>query len=878
MRAVFRRSATALLLTSTALAGVALSGTSALAQDAPPATEEAQPAPDTSGYGDIVVTAQKRSESLQSVPISITALGEQKLKDLRVTSFRDYAAQLPSVTFQPSANAGGNPGVQVIYMRGVAAGGEGNHSGVLPAVGVYLDEQPVTTVGGNLDVHIYDIARIESLAGPQGTLYGASSEAGTIRIITNKPELGVWKGSVDGEVNTVHSGGVGGNINGMINAPIASNVALRVVGWYQRDAGYIDNVAGSRTFCGSKTLDADGNVNGCVKDGITVNNDAYVKKNYNTAQVYGERAALKVELDDNWTITPQVMGQKTTSKGFFSYDPSLGDLKVQHFLPEYRSDRFIQAALTIEGKLSNWDVTYAGAYMDRKDTQSSDYTDYAEAYDRLYATVGGIANYFYFSDANGNGISSQQQVIGTDHFTKMSHELRVASPSSEPVRLVAGIFYQRQTNEIHQDYKVAGLAPSLSVNGLPGTLWLTQQYRVDKDYAMFGEASWDIVPTVTLTAGVRGYMYDNSLVGFFGFGRDPAFVQGADNAGPPNAAYSTQTGVAGCFTDTGERLRAAQLAGTDHPTLLPPVIAGSPCTNLGVYAAGQGVQPVKASGDGVTYKFNATWKPQPGLLLYGTVSKGFRPGGINRRNDVAAYQPDTLQNYELGWKTTWLGGLLRINGAIYQQDWKHFQYAFLGANSFTEIHNGPSARIRGAELDAAINAGPLNFSISGAYTDAKTRQNLCLFDDPSLTCQPDDTNPTNMVSAPKGTRLPITPKWKLAGTARYTVPVGAASIYGQVNATYQSSAASDIRQAVYETFTGAIISPADQIGRLPGFATVNLALGSHWDRFRVEGFVSNVFDKRGQLARLIECGSCGQRPYIVPTTPRTIGLRVGADF
>jgi len=141
-------------------------------------------------------------------------------------------------------------------MRGVATGGDGNHSGALPSVGVYLDEQPVTTIGGALDVHIYDIARIESLAGPQGTLYGASSEAGTIRIITNKPDLNATYGRVDGELNTVDHGGIGGKLEGMINVPLASRIAFRGVAFYQKDAGYIDNVPGSRTYCGTPTFDS----------------------------------------------------------------------------------------------------------------------------------------------------------------------------------------------------------------------------------------------------------------------------------------------------------------------------------------------------------------------------------------------------------------------------------------------------------------------------------------------------------------------------------------------------------------------------------------------------------------------------------------------
>jgi outer membrane receptor protein involved in Fe transport len=862
MRAGFRRPATALLLST------ALATTPVLAQGQAATVEQAQPAPDTSGYGEIIVTAQKRSENIQHVPISITAIGEQKLKDLNLTDFKQYVQQLPSVTFQPSANTGGNPGQSVIYMRGIAAGGEGNHSGPLPAVGVYLDEQPVTTVGGNLDVHIYDIARIEALAGPQGTLYGASSEAGTVRIITNQPKLGVFEGSVDGEINTVAHGDVGGQINGMVNVPLNEHMALRVVGWYQHDAGYIDNVPGCRSFLPEESATSCISQNG----GIVVDNAKFVKNNYNDTEIYGGRAALKIDLDGNWTVTPQIMGQETLSHGSYGYDPLVGDLEVQHFLPEYREDHFIQAALTIEGKLGNWDVTYAGAYLDRRDHQSSDYTDYAEAYDHvLYHDVGGIAGYFYFHDAAGNAIPALQQVVNTDHFKKLSQELRVASPTGDRLRLVAGAFFQRQSNEIHQDYEVANLAADVSVNGMPGTLWLTQQYRVDRDYAMFGEASWDIVPTVTITGGVRGYMYDNSLVGFFGFGRDPA---DGYTALPHNAAGSSQTGVAQCFTDQGLRLNDAIAAGAST-TLLPAYIPGAPCTNLATYANGRGLQPVDASGDGVTYRGNVSWKPNSDTLLYATVSRGFRPGGINRRVDVGPYGADFLTNYEAGWKLTFLGGMLRFNGAFYEEDWKNFQYAYLGANSFTEIHNGPNARVRGVETQVTLNAGPLNLDFSGAYNDAKIRENLCLNADPTFVCSPADGN---MVTAPKGTRLPITPEWKLAGTARYTVPVGTAKVYGQINATYQSSAASDIRTAFPQTGTGDIINPAALTGRLPEYATVNLALGSTFDKFRIEGYISNLLDARGQLSRFIECGQCFQRVYVVPITPRTIGLRVGADF
>ncbi len=861
----------------------------AIAQDAPRSSPP--PQSQNSDNGDIIITALKRADSLQNVPISVQALSTKKLDELNVSNFKDYVATLPSVSFQA---LGGTPGTNVVYMRGVASGGDGNHSGSLPSVGVYLDEQPVTTIGGNLDVHIYDIARIESLSGPQGTLYGASSEAGTIRIITNKPDTSSFYGRMDVEGNKVSKGGYGGKVEGMLNMPLSSFAAVRVVGFYEKDPGYIDNVPGTRDFISpavgggppavatypNNTIRSDG--------GISVNNAPFVKKDYNDTEIWGGRAALKVDLDSNWTVTPSLLYQDTRSHGAYGYDPQVGDLKVQHFFPEYRRDRFWQAGLTIEGKVGNWDLTYAGAYLDRKDRQSSDYTDYAEAYDNLYSSVGGLSYYFAYLNNNGNTIDPRQRIVATDHFKKMSQEIRVASPATDRFRIVAGAFYQRQSNLIHQDYQIAGLADDLSVNGSPGTLWLTQQHRVDKDYAMFGEASYDITPTLTFTAGGRAFIYDNSLIGFFGFGRNPG--NGFTDS-PPNAAFSSRTGVIQCFTQDGERLRDA-LASGGSINLLPPAVAGSPCTNLGVYATGQGIVPVKASGEGVTYRFNLSWKPRPGLLFYGTMSRGFRPGGINRRADVPPYQADFLTNYELGAKTTWLGGKLRFNAAIYRQDWDKFQFSFLGANSFTEIHNGPNARIWGAEFDSALTLGGLSLTASGSYTDAKTQKNLCGYDDPTFTCTtPGTDGQINYVSASAGTRLPITPRVKLSGSARYTMPLSdGVKGYVQGVVTYQSSASTDLRTKVFilqlndPTDPAVAANPASYynaaatLGRLPAYAAANFALGAEFSSYSLELFIQNAFDARGQLSRFQECGSCGQRPYVVPITPRTIGIRAGAKF
>jgi outer membrane receptor protein involved in Fe transport len=856
MRLHSSKRAAALLLASTML-----SAGTAHAQDAATpaehdrgngqtATTTAEAATETV-EGDIIVTAQKRSENLQDVPISIQALGTERLEQLNVASFTDYTKLAPSVSFQTAQS--GSPNV---YIRGVASGGDGNHSGSLPSVGVYLDEQPVTTIGGMLDVHIYDIARIEVLRGPQGTLYGASSEAGTIRIITNKPDPSGFYGGVDAEANAVRKGGIGGQLEGFVNMPLGERAALRMVGWYRHDAGYIDNVQGSRTFLPN----ADG-------DQITVDNADLVEKDFNEVDVIGGRAALGIDLDDNWTATASVIAQQTKADGVFGFDPSVGDLQVQHFFDEYRNDRFLQAALTVEGKVGNWDLTYAGAYLTRKAQTSNDYTDYAEAYDALYEGVGGLAGYFYFNDDAGNLINPSQHIIGRDRYRKMSHELRLASPADAPLRFVGGLFYQRQTHGIFQDYQVTGLADELSVNGYPGTLWLTLQNRKDKDYAAFGEVSYDVTPTFTLTGGLRAYRYDNSLIGFFGFGRNPG---GNYTDGPFNAAGSSRTGFIQCLTSTGVPLR-------DNPggTILPGVVDGTPCTNLGVFENGK-VRPKSTSGEGFTHRLNATWKVTPDHLLYATWSKGFRPGGINRRAGILPYDEDTLTNYELGFKTSF--GRLRFNGAFFWQDWKKFQFSFLGLNSFTEIHNGPDARIKGIELDASWRSvSGLALNASAAYTQAKTRRNLCGYDDPSFTCTaPGPDGEDNFISAPSGTRLPVTPKLKFAATARQEFPLWGGKGHVQAVLAHQSSASSDIRTLIYGP--GGAVNPAVGTGRLPAQTSADFALGVDMTRWTAEIFIENAFDERGQLGRFQQCGQCFQRPYVLASQPRTIGIRAGTRF
>jgi len=815
----------------------------------PPKVQQAQTAQGIPDQSEIVITATKREENLQNVPISVQVLGTRKLDQLNISNFEQYTKQLPSVSFQNF----GAPGFTVVYMRGIATGGDGNHSGSLPSVGSYLDEQPITTIGGTLDVHIYDIARIESLAGPQGTLYGASSEAGTIRIITNKPELGNTYGRIDGELNTVDHGGIGGKAEGMINLPIAKNIAFRAVGFYERDAGYIDNVFGSRTYLAPNPA-----------DNITFDNSRFVKKNFNDEDVYGGRAALKVDLDDNWTVLPQFMYQKLTAHGVFWEDKGQGDLKTVRFQPEITKDRFWQAALTIQGKIANFaDVTYAGAYMDRPRYSTSDYTDYTDAYNQYYidyynsyvtnygtppsfCTGPGILGCQNYVDNAGNVINPRQHIVCTDHFQKMRHELRVATPADRPLRAIVGAFYQDQKNHIFQNYLVDNLATDLSVTGYPGSIWVTNQKREDKDWAVFGEANWDITHTVTLTGGLRLYRFDNTLYGFAGFG-----------LGNPGGF---STGENRCLTVNGLQVRNDP----DSPLAQGNSGLNIPCYDVAQVVNGKAV-PRRSKGSGHIYRMNAQWKPSQGLMFYATWSKGFRPGGINRQPNAPAYAPDFLTNYEAGWKTTFMGSRLRWNGAIYHQIWDGVQFSYLGPNSLTVIQNGRKARVNGIETDINYIVGGLSLTATAAYTDAKTKGNICkqaLVVDPS----PDCSGPDDFIFVPSGTRLPITPKFKGSATARYTWPMWTGHAHVQGVIAHQGSAASDIRP-----------DQAALIGKIKASTVVDLFAGYDWGKYSVELFGANIFDERNQLARLVVCSICTQ-VKIIPGRPRTIGLRAGVKF
>ena len=824
---------------------------------------------ETNTLEEVVVTAQKRSENLQDVPISIEVLDNAKLEQLHVVNLDDYVKYSPSIAYSRAEGQGGNgqPGTSHIYMRGVVSGANENHSGSQPSVGTYLDEQPVTTIDGTVDVHLYDIQRIEVLEGPQGTLYGASSQAGTVRIITNKPDPTKFSAGYDVQGNRVTHGGTGWEAEGFVNIPLSPIAAIRLVGWDEHDAGFIDNVAGTnKSACiqnGVRTFPSwsgqaagtwynvptpsAANVAPCpavispVGAG-SISNAAYVKRAYNTADTKGGRAAFKLDLGDHWTVTPTVMGQSVTSEGFFGYDPGVGKLQVTHFGPENSDDSFMQSALTIEGKYSNFDITYAGAFMKRTTHSIADYSDYSEFYDRVYGSGA------YWTGADGKPIMPQELVVTKGYFQKWSHEVRLDTPQDLPVRATIGLFAQRQQHNIWEQYVMPGYGftnpygylnsptpnpngfdQALSIPTLANTIWLTDETRVDRDQAAFTQVTWDVTSKLSLNGGFRYFTYDNTLQGFFGY----------------SAAHGG-SGASKCFG--------------------PATTLGAPCTDLNNRVTSSGNVP----------RLNATYKITPDKMVYATFSKGFRPGGVNRTAQVGIgpYQADFLKNYEIGWKTQWFDHRLRWNGAIFDEEWKNFQFSFLGLNSVTIIVNGGNARIRGMENEiewAATNN--LTLSTSFTFLDPRLTTNYC--------GQQGVTNcPTQVTSeafgpnfigpqAAAGTNLPITSKFKGNVVARYSFgEMSGWKPFGQAAYVYQTQSSPTLR-----------VDETQIMGMQPAYGLLDLTVGATVSNAMVQFVVTNATNRLAQLSRFAQTvPAVDNQTYIIPAQPRTFAIKFGQKF
>jgi outer membrane receptor protein involved in Fe transport len=779
----------------------------------------------TSALEEVVVTATKRASNLQDVALSIQVLGNEQLENLGVRSFEDFIDFLPTVSY---ASAG--PGYAQLYMRGIASGGDGNHSASMPSVGYYLDEQPVTTINQVLDIHMYDIARVETLAGPQGTLYGQGSQSGTIRIITNKPELGVSTGGYDLGIDSTKSGDIGYNLNGFWNFALGDSAAIRLVAWHKKTGGYIDQVPTTMTFPGPQTN--------------TIDNFDFAEKNFNEVETTGLRALLKVDLNDNWSITPGIMFQKSDIDGEWAHNPEFfGDLQTGKLWPSQAEDDWYQASLTLDGSIGNVDMVYAGAYMERENVSEYDYSDYTEywAYILTNPDYYDAPGYCVYYAASGDCAVGTQYVGGFEKYKRESHELRFQSATDQRFRWIGGLFYQRQEHNFDLQWIVPDLDPARTVVLPPTgdrefggtTVWQTYQVRVDRDKALFGEIAFDITDSFTALVGARYFEYENELYGFNGFVR-----------------HCTGQYIDGDFVE----IPADEGGVTQYP-----------CFNTRI------LDDV-AKGDDYALKANLEYRLDDDKLFYFTWSEGFRAGGVNRARvpGIPKYDPDFVENWELGWKMTLADGAVRFNGAAYLIDWNNFQFGFLDftVSNLTIVQNVGNSRTKGVEWELVWGVNSNNtLSWSGSYNDAELQTDFW-----RRQAEQDAGLPAN---APAGTPMPYVPKIQMTGIWRSNFDVGTMPGFFQAAVSYTGARWNDL---------DTLNVPARQ--KMGDYTLVNLSAGIEKDNWTLTFFVNNAFDERAE----IDIGDPGygglsnlQRPpghawTTMTNRPRQFGIRFGQRF
>jgi iron complex outermembrane recepter protein len=463
----------------------AISAVLAMSATTAASAQEQQPA-EVTGLDEIIVTATKRAASLQDVSESIAAFDSEAIAMRGLQKIDDVAKYIPGLSL-----AQREPGGTTIVFRGVAS--SGLQFGAVSSSALYLDEQPITQSGRSPDPRFIDIERIEALRGPQGTLYGASSQSGTLRVITNKPDTSGFDAWAEAQLTTVEGGSEGYDVSGMINVPLGDRIALRLVGFTAEDAGYIDNVL-------------------ATSPGGNFDNADVVENDVNSVRTNGARAALRFDIAENVDLTLGAIYQDIKADGHSDVNLDRGDLKQVRFEEESLDDEWYQLALTLNASLPFGELVVAGSYFDRKFAYEADATDY-----EFSLQQSGYVTYDFGGDPRGYATNDEQTEIST-----LELRLQSAGDSESRWSWLAGAFYSKEQGHTEFGSFVRGYEDtpsfayfnyyeqSLTGNSLVGTdQWWQGIYDTETEQrALFGEVGFDVTENFTITAGGRWFEYD----------------------------------------------------------------------------------------------------------------------------------------------------------------------------------------------------------------------------------------------------------------------------------------------------------------------------------------------------------------------------------
>ena len=859
---------------------------------------------------EVTVTAQRRSENAQNVPITIQTISAAQLKELNIANFEDAVKYLPNVSFATNGPGQGN-----IFMRGLSPGSAGNQSqssiASFPNVALYLDDQSVQFPGRNLDILAVDMERIEVLEGPQGTLFGGGAEAGAIRYITNKPKLNVTEGSADASYSVTAGGDPNSAINAVLNLPlIQDHLAVRAVIYTDHRGGYIDNVPS--TFTRENTdngtfrfgigppaqgaacpngLPAGAVAKGlpfgvCVPLGLPVTNNLTVAKdNQNPVDYNGVRVSGLYQFNDDWSLLVQQSYQNMEADGVFAQYPigsdgqALQPLQVTSFTPAYDKDKFENTSWTVNGKVAFLNVVYTGGYLIRTTQQVGDYSNYARgSYGDYYQCTGGPGTV-----AKTGPLRCYTAATDWNDWTRnthQTHEIRISTPYDWRIRGLFGAFYEnfQIQDDMNFNYKSipgcnpANLATALSggpacagdveTNPLstathPGQRGDTTAFGEDlqrgyKQDALFTSIDFDVIPQVlTVTGGTRWYHYDE-------------FETGSE--------YFTSVSCA------------------NHPNPCP---AGKNLDAIGL----------RKTYNGFRSRGNVTWHVTPDILLYYTYSQGYRPGGFNRETGTSlvavgpdgkgqlfkpsGYAPDSLTNNEVGLKSEFFEHRLQVNLSAYHMLWNEIQDPLFSPSQLgntTFVTNGANYRINGVELQLVgrVTQG-LTLQGSLSYNDAKQSNDPCLTaNNPASAtfgkCITQIVNPAGILApadavfGPQGGVPAFSPKLEYNVRARYDWAISDYKAFVMAGANHVGSMFNQIDNGT----TNFVGNPTTTLLRYfqPGYTTYDASAGIAKDNWTAEAYGTNLGNSNASTftssAQFIKSE--------VPLRPRIVGLRIGYKF